>query len=83
MDYERKEKDLIQTRLQDEPRRFIQVIYGPRQVGKTTMVRQIVKALDYPHALVAADAVPAGDSIWIAQQWENARVRHQATKDKP
>ncbi|MDO9552344.1 ATP-binding protein [Rhodonellum sp.] len=83
MDYQRKEKDLIQRRLQDEPRRFIQVIYGPRQVGKTTMVRQIVKALDYPHALVAADAVPAGDSIWIAQQWENARVRHQATKDKP
>ena len=70
---QRAEKATIQKRLQDEPRRFIQVIYGPRQVGKTTLVRQLIKDMDAPNLLVAADAVPATDRVWIAQQWEIAR----------
>lgn len=83
MAYQRSDKSLIENRLKNEPRRFIQVIYGPRQVGKTTMIRQIAKALDYPHHLVAADAVPAGDKLWIAQQWDNARQQLKAHNDKP
>lgn len=81
MSYQRVDKKILLKRLKDEPRRFIQVIYGPRQVGKTTLVRQIMDELDYPHQLVAADAVPAGDGLWIAQQWENVRIRQQT--DKP
>lgn len=77
MSYQRAEKEIIQKRLQDEPRRFIQVIYGPRQVGKTTLVRQIIRDLNYPHSLVAADAVAATDQVWISQQWENARSKQQ------
>ncbi len=34
-------KQLI-TRMQ-EPRRFLQVVIGPRQVGKTTMITQLLK----------------------------------------
>jgi len=83
MAYQRAEKNHIQNRLKNEPRRFIQVIYGPRQVGKTTLVRQIIKDLDYPHTLVAADAVPATDRVWIAQQWEIARVNQQLSQDLP
>ncbi len=83
MAYQRVEKNQIQTRLQNEPRRFIQVIYGPRQVAKTTMVRQILNELNYPHTLVAADAVPATDRVWIAQQWEMARVKQQLSPDLP
>jgi uncharacterized protein len=83
MGYQRSDKIIIQKRLQDEPRRFVQVIYGPRQVGKTTMVRQIIKELDYPHSMVAADAVPAGDQVWIAQQWANARLKHKSASEKP
>jgi hypothetical protein len=74
MVYQRKEKAIIQKRLQEEPRRFIQVIYGPRQVGKTTLVRQVIKDMNASNTFVAADAIPAGDRIWIAQQWENARL---------
>ncbi|AFL84363.1 putative ATPase (AAA+ superfamily) [Belliella baltica DSM 15883] len=83
MAYQRSEKTTLLKRLKDEPRRFIQVIYGPRQVGKTTMVRQISAELDYPHLLVAADAVPAGDGVWIAQQWELARIEQAKQSDKP
>jgi len=83
MSYQRSEKNQIQKRLHDEPRMFIQVIYGPRQVGKTTMIRQIMKDINWPHSLVAADAVPARDRLWIAQQWENARIKQSTTPDVP
>jgi len=83
MSYQRSEKHLLQKRLQDEPRRFIQVIYGPRQVGKTTLVRQIMKDMSWPHSLVAADAIPASDRVWIAQQWEIARTKHGVESDVP
>jgi predicted AAA+ superfamily ATPase len=83
MSYQRTEKKLIQNRLEKEPRRFIQVIYGPRQVGKTTLVRQVIKDLDFPFTLVAADAVPATDAVWIAQQWENVRLKQKLTPHLP
>jgi predicted AAA+ superfamily ATPase len=83
MSYQRVEKKVIQKRLQDEPRRFIQVIYGPRQVGKTTLVLQVIKDLNFPHSLVAADAVAATDRVWIAQKWEIARAKQQQSPDIP
>ncbi|WP_026966206.1 ATP-binding protein [Algoriphagus terrigena] len=83
MAYQRAEKASIQKRLQDEPRRFIQVIYGPRQVGKTTLVRQVIKDMDAPNTLVAADAVPATDRVWIAQQWETARLKQAQNPEVP
>lgn len=83
MVYQRAEKATIQKRLEDEPRRFIQVIYGPRQVGKTTLVRQVIKDMDAPNTLVAADAVPATDRVWIAQQWETARLKQAQNPQIP
>lgn len=31
-----------------EPRKFLQVVIGPRQVGKTTVVKQVLKDIDIP-----------------------------------
>ncbi|MCX8492491.1 MAG: AAA family ATPase [Cyclobacteriaceae bacterium] len=39
----------------NEPRKLIQAIYGPRQVGKTTVVTQVLKDLKTPHLFVSAD----------------------------
>ena len=39
--------EVLNNKYEDEPRRFIQVIYGPRHVGKTTLVRQILEDLDF------------------------------------
>lgn len=58
-----------------EPRRFIQVIMGPRQVGKTTLVRQLLEESGLPHHFASADAVPASNQTWLAQQWETARLK--------
>lgn len=58
-----------------EKRRFIQVIFGPRQIGKTTMVRQFIEKYEYPCHYISADAVPNSNSGWIDQQWETIRLQ--------
>lgn len=58
-----------------EQRRFIQVILGPRQVGKTTLVNQLVRQLPMPYVFESADAVSASNSAWLAQVWETARLK--------
>jgi uncharacterized protein len=68
------------ARLQ-EPRRFLQVVAGPRQVGKTTLVRQALTALQQsPQAAriaqhsVSADNPGLVGSSWLTAQWEVARA---------
>ena len=56
--YKRTEYQLIRKRL-EEPRKFIQVVMGPRQVGKSTVVKQVLQDLDAPYQLFSADNVPA------------------------
>lgn len=56
-----------------ESRKFIQVILGPRQVGKTTMVLQVLNEIDVPNQFVSADNIT--NSSWIDQLWEAARFR--------
>lgn len=57
----------------EEPRRFIQVVMGPRQVGKSTVVKQVLKDLDLPFQFFSADNVPATDKTWISNCWSAAR----------
>ena len=64
--------DLI-ARLQ-EPRRTIQVVAGPRQVGKTTMVKQVLQQLTIPSRFFNADGVQADDKDWIAARWDEVRA---------
>ena len=58
-----------------EPRRFIQVLMGPRQVGKTTLATQLLEQLSAPSVYESADAIPAADAVWVEQIWEAARLR--------
>lgn len=57
-----------------EPRRFLQVLAGPRQVGKTTLIRQVIEALNIPSHYASADEPTLKGSIWIEQQWEIGRL---------
>jgi predicted AAA+ superfamily ATPase len=61
-----------------EKRRFIQVIAGPRQVGKTTTIRQWLSEKNIPALFVTADNQPGGSNAWISQQWEASRLQMQA-----
>ena len=59
-----------------EKRRFMQVLAGPRQVGKTTLVRQALAALDSGIAKhsVSADNPGLVGRAWLQTQWETART---------
>ena len=57
-----------------EPRRFIQVVTGPRQVGKTTMVLQATERSSLPNHYATADLPTVRTVRWIEQQWEAARL---------
>lgn len=72
--YKRPHYTVIFTRLR-EPRQFIQVLAGPRQSGKTTLIRQIIQAIDAPSLYASADAIIPASTTWIEQQWGNARLR--------
>jgi hypothetical protein len=57
----------------EEPRRFIQVLAGPRQVGKTTLARQVMDAIGIPGHFASADAPDPEDVGWIYTQWQIGR----------
>lgn len=58
-----------------EPRRFLQVLAGPRQVGKTTLARQTMTEFGDRSTYATADNPAPGDWAWLEQQWEAARLR--------
>jgi len=62
----------IQARLK-EPRRFIQILAGPRQTGKTTLAQQIAESRLLPTHYRSADEPGLKGNIWIEQQWEIGR----------
>jgi len=68
----RKSYEVLLKRLQ-EPRRFIQSLIGPRQVGKTTLALQVVGELGKPNRYVSADLATLQDTSWLHQQWDVAR----------
>lgn len=51
---------------------LIQVLTGPRQVGKTTGVRQLMAQCSYPQHYANADDVLVSDRSWLLEQWQQA-----------
>jgi uncharacterized protein len=72
-DFQRPQAAVLAERLA-EPRRFVQVVAGPRQVGKSTLVQQVTAELDVPVRYVSADEPTLRGADWINQQWEAARL---------
>lgn len=64
-------------------RQLIQVVVGPRQVGKTTAVQQLLERLKQPNHIAAADtALPPGPE-WIESHWEMAESLRADKKTAP
>ncbi len=76
--YERPYIKEIQARI-EEPRKFIQVILGPRQVGKTTMVNQLLQKL-FVTLMYMNLRMPCRRLTRhrLTQVWETARLRMKA-----
>ena len=71
--FKRAEYKLIKSRL-EEPRKYIQVLMGPRQVGKTTLVKQVLDAIKIPWQFYSADNVSTTSNSWISNIWEATRI---------
>lgn len=72
--YRRAQFDELTARL-SERRMMIQVVAGPRQVGKSTMVKQVLQETTIPNMFVSADGIPKNNTTWIGEVWETARAR--------
>ena len=73
MEYIRTQFKTLKERIL-EPRKFMQVLAGPHQVGKSTLVWQVLGQVSIPHAVEVADAIDPKDSDWIRRIWEAARM---------
>lgn len=71
--YQRPQVAELRRRLA-EPRRFIQVVAGPRQVGKTTLVQQVAGEIRPRVRYASADEPTLRGAEWVAQQWDAARL---------
>ena len=71
--YRRSQYQTLLTRML-EPRRFMQVLAGPRQVGKTTLALQVLEALELPQHYASADEPTLQPAAWLAQQWDRGRL---------
>lgn len=71
--FERVQAKVLENRLR-EARRFIQVVAGPRQVGKTTLVEQVLGRIKAPHIFASADEPTLETVSWLAAQWDRARL---------
>lgn len=78
MKYKRPHFDIVKKRI-EEPKKFIQVIVGPRQVGKTTLILQLLDEITIPYHFASADNVPNTNLNWIDQQWEISRIKWKST----
>ena len=58
-----------------EPARYLQVLLGPRQIGKTTLVLQALEAVGAPSVYAAADLPAPPGAEWLLASWEAARQK--------
>ena len=73
LSYTRPQAEDLLRRLR-EPRRFIQVVAGARQVGKTTLITQVAERSGLPFRYASADEPTLRGPEWIAKQWDAARI---------
>lgn len=71
MAYQRALVKTLASRMR-EPRRFMQILIGPRQTGKTTALKQALEQLDIPYHFALA-SIEDSRRDWLRAQWTQAR----------
>ena len=71
--YQRKQVTTIARRMREEENPFVQVVAGPRQTGKSTMIAQALTQTGVRARSVSADDVLAPDAEWLRTEWQQAR----------
>ena len=71
--YERSFVKQLEERLAEKNPR-IQVLVGPRQVGKTTGIKQLLQRYADSYHYANADDLLSTDRTWILEQWQRAKT---------
>lgn len=58
---------------------LIQILLGPRQVGKTTAAQAIYEEWNGPKIMASADSPTPPQATWIQHHWEQARLKGRRT----
>lgn len=74
MVYKRHQFDELKKRI-EEPRNKIQVLVGPRQVGKSTLIGQVLEECEIPYDSFSADDVLGVSASWLSEIWEMQRMK--------
>ncbi len=65
---------ILRSRL-NERKRFIQILAGPRQVGKSTIISDVLSSIDIPYISESADDIMlAKEDSWLKEIWDRARL---------
>jgi predicted AAA+ superfamily ATPase len=79
--YKRNIYKVLMSRLAGS-RRFVQVLSGPRQAGKTTLAQQATAGVKIASHYATADEPALKDRTWIEQQWEVGRMKSKSGSRK-
>lgn len=78
--YERAMVATLIQRMEEMDNPLIQVLVGPRQTGKSTMIAQSLAKVDLPVHSVSTDDELSPNADWIRQEWQQARNLQSARR---
>ena len=81
MTYKRSKYKEVTKRI-SEARSKLQVIVGPRQVGKSTLIGQVLEECTLPYDSYSADDVIGVTASWLAEIWEAQRMKMLVRKEE-
>lgn len=81
MIYKRQYFNIIENRINEE-RDKIQVLVGPRQVGKSTLIEQVLQECAIPHEYHSADDIVGLTANWLAEIWESQRMKMELRSEQ-
>lgn len=71
--YQRNQVSTIASRMLEKDNPLIQVVVGPRQTGKSTMLVQALKLAGVQSHFVSADDALDPSGAWLGVEWQQAR----------
>ena len=80
MEYRRSQFKEIIKRI-NETRSKMQVIVGPRQIGKSTLIAQVLEECPIPFDSYSADDIVGVSADWLSQIWETQRLKISANAE--
>ena len=77
--FERRQVGTIRSRMLEADNPLIQMVVGPRQTGKSTMIAQALEGIGVLAHSVSADDILAPTPEWVREEWQQARNLQRAS----